>query len=122
MDPDGIHKRVYIADLSRSMNWATPGRLVPPIEEGTVLVSWEEGDGAVPMPKLWTGGEYMQAMGESVAWPHQMDYPCLWRNSLEDAGTRPFDYEMKAMAASTANTIAFGFWQLYCLSRLTLLV
>ena len=104
--------RTYIVDMQQGPKYTSPGPCVPTLTKHSRLVSIS--DRGI---KMWTPLEHLFSMGEAIK--HGVgdpDYPCLFQDLLESGGLPP--QEIVKMSGDAMHMASFGYFQLYCYSRL----
>ena len=106
---------VYITDISKSATHVSSGPLVPTMLKGSMMLALI-GDEVIP----FTLREQLLIMGEAV-YPELFgdDYTCLWLDTLESGRISP--NQVRGLAGNAMHLASLGLFQLYCLSRLSLI-
>ena len=102
----------YIADMQQGPMFTSSGPCVPTLTKHSRLVSM-----SVRGIKMWTPSEHLFSMGEAIM--HgvgDLDHPCLFQ-PLHEGGAMSSNKIVK-MSGDAMHMASFGYFQLYCYSRL----
>ena len=111
MKEDTEH-RTYIADMQQRPKFTSPGPCVPTLTKHSRLVSISDCG-----TTLWTPLEQLFSMGEAVKdGVGGPDYPCLFQDLIESGALA--SKEIVKMSGDAMHMASFGYFQLYCYSRL----